>query len=392
MRFCGSNIPSGVSRKAARRPGVLLSVLISISVLQPLVCAQVADPVWPRIPAGVEYLQRRIGDVPWAIHVLKFDRSPGSFDFVTALGQGTVSGLASVRRQVDDLPLDRAQAVAAVNGDFFIIRPGPYQGDPTGLHIVDGQLVSTSRGAAFWIDADDSPRIGEVSTRIHITGPEGFAIQAGLNQQCAGNAAVLFTPVFCASTRTSAGSDLVLEAMDRENWLPLRIGRTYTARVVEVRAGGNAALTPHRMVLAVGPDLLDRHPTLAEGTVLEIAVSSSPDLKSVRTAVGGGPILIQDGKLRSWQGNQPRHPRTAVGFNKDAIFLVVVDGRQQGLSAGMTFPELAGLMEEIGCTDAVNLDGGGSSTMWLGGRVMNQPSDGRERPVANSLIVVHKSK
>jgi len=58
----------------------------------------------------------------------------------------------------------------------------------------------------------------------------------------------------------------------------------------------------------------------------------------------------------------------------------------------MTFPELAGLMEEIGCTDAVNLDGGGSSTMWLGGRVMNQPSDGRERPVANSLIVVHKSK
>jgi exopolysaccharide biosynthesis protein len=54
----------------------------------------------------------------------------------------------------------------------------------------------------------------------------------------------------------------------------------------------------------------------------------------------------------------------------------------------MTFSELGALAQRLGCTDALNLDGGGSSTLWLGGLVMNLPSDGRERPVANALFVV----
>jgi exopolysaccharide biosynthesis protein len=84
----------------------------------------------------------------------------------------------------------------------------------------------------------------------------------------------------------------------------------------------------------------------------------------------------------------PRHPRTALGWNDEHFFLVVVDGRQEALSVGMTYRELAALMRRLGCTHAMNLDGGGSSTLWLGGRIMNSPSDGRERPVANSLIVI----
>lgn len=68
--------------------------------------------------------------------------------------------------------------------------------------------------------------------------------------------------------------------------------------------------------------------------------------------------------------------------------MVVVDGRQEPLSVGMTYPELASLMKRLGCAYAMNLDGGGSSTLWLDGHIMNSPSDGRERRVANSLIVV----
>ena len=71
---------------------------------------------------------------------------------------------------------------------------------------------------------------------------------------------------------------------------------------------------------------------------------------------------------------------------------MVVDGRQPGLSMGMTYPELAELMLKFGCTEAVNIDGGGSSTFWLGGKTMNSPSDGRERSIANGLIVVQKKK
>jgi len=108
----------------------------------------------------------------------------------------------------------------------------------------------------------------------------------------------------------------------------------------------------------------------------------------VTTALGGGPILLEAGEPADWPPPQPRHPRTVLGWNDKQLVLAVVDGRQESLSVGMTYPELALLMSELGCTHAINLDGGGSSTLWLDGHIMNSPSDGRERRVANSLIVV----
>ena len=71
--------------------------------------------------------------------------------------------------------------------------------------------------------------------------------------------------------------------------------------------------------------------------------------------------------------------------------MVEVDGRQLDDSVGMTFPELAAYMLKLGCTEAMNFDGGGSATMWAFGRVQNSPSEGQERPSPNSLIVVKKN-
>ncbi|HEU4752525.1 MAG TPA: phosphodiester glycosidase family protein, partial [Armatimonadota bacterium] len=82
-----------------------------------------------------------------------------------------------------------------------------------------------------------------------------------------------------------------------------------------------------------------------------------------------------------------RHPRTAVGFNGRKLYLFVTDGRQPGYSIGMSLPEVAQVMKELGCTDALNMDGGGSSTLWVRGSVVNRPSDGKERAVANGLLV-----
>jgi exopolysaccharide biosynthesis protein len=81
-----------------------------------------------------------------------------------------------------------------------------------------------------------------------------------------------------------------------------------------------------------------------------------------------------------------------VGYNKNYSFLVEVDGRQPGLSVGMNLIELAELMRALGCTDAMNLDGGGSSTFWLQGKIMNSPSDKHERTVANALMIVRGKK
>ncbi len=85
-----------------------------------------------------------------------------------------------------------------------------------------------------------------------------------------------------------------------------------------------------------------------------------------------------------------RHPRSLLGWNRAYVFLGVVDGRQPRLSVGMTYWELAQLAGELGCTEAMALDGGGSSTLWADGRVLNSPSDGEVRPVANALILVER--
>jgi hypothetical protein len=109
--------------------------------------------------------------------------------------------------------------------------------------------------------------------------------------------------------------------------------------------------------------------------------------------VCGRPTLLDDGALVGDNGDglcTARHPRTAVGISQDhrTVILVVVDGRRGG-AAGMTCDELAGVMTQAGAFDAVNIDGGGSSTMWLAnGGVMNQPSDGHERTVANHMAVI----
>jgi exopolysaccharide biosynthesis protein len=73
------------------------------------------------------------------------------------------------------------------------------------------------------------------------------------------------------------------------------------------------------------------------------------------------------------------------------LFLVQVDGRQLDVSVGMTFAELAAYMIKLGCEQAMNLDGGGSATLWAFGAVRNNPSEGQERPAPNALVIVRKN-
>ncbi|HUP50431.1 MAG TPA: phosphodiester glycosidase family protein [Thermoanaerobaculia bacterium] len=117
----------------------------------------------------------------------------------------------------------------------------------------------------------------------------------------------------------------------------------------------------------------------------------------MRAAVGGYPVLVRGCRaLRSAELPGPErftrapHPRTAVGFSRDrrTLYLVVADGRRPGVP-GLTLPELAAWMRRtLRVCSALNLDGGGSSAMWVRDRIVNQPSDGVERRVANHLAVV----
>ena len=114
-------------------------------------------------------------------------------------------------------------------------------------------------------------------------------------------------------------------------------------------------------------------------------------------ALAGFPELLRSGEPVGDLGRSEnpgfsveRHPRTAVGISPDGLeaWVVVVDGRQEGYSEGMTLPEVARLMKALGATAALNLDGGGSSVMTVGAVRVNRPSDASgEREVANALVI-----
>lgn len=116
---------------------------------------------------------------------------------------------------------------------------------------------------------------------------------------------------------------------------------------------------------------------------VEEAVSGWPVVVDACRALSADELPGSDGFTRA------PHPRTAAGVAEDGktLFLVVADGRREGVP-GLTLAELGELMRELGACVALNLDGGGSSAMVVEGELVNQPSDGRERAVANHLAVV----
>lgn len=140
--------------------------------------------------------------------------------------------------------------------------------------------------------------------------------------------------------------------------------------------------------------------------VARAAYAGEAELDGVEDAVAGygfrdgrpGTLLAENGEnlgATAQVAPSQRHPRTAAGVSRDGrtLLLMVVDGRQPGWSIGATLPELARMMLDAGAWNAVNLDGGGSSALWyrepaaVSGRILNRPSDGRVRPVANHLGV-----
>ena len=343
----------------------------------------------PEAAGGLIYFHDSDRRVPWSMHVIKLRRARKDLELHSTIGQGTCLGIATLSDQVKRLPAQWGRPVAAVNGDLFNNHPD-YPGDPEGLQIVHGELVSgpSPTRVCFWLDGAGNPHRGDVRSQFQVTWPDGSTTPFGLNEERTDTAAVLYTAAVGRSTHTRGGVDLVLQAEGGGRWLPLQIGQTYTARIQELNPNGNTPLTPTALVLSLGPELQKQVPKLAAGAVLKLSTATEPALHDLPTAIGGGPTLVVAGKAKEWTGIRLRHPRTAIGWNADYLFLVEVDGRQLRLSAGMTLPELADYMVKLGCTEAVNLDGGGSATCWAYGNVMNSPSQGRERPAANGLVVL----
>lgn len=281
----------------------------------------------------------------------------------------TVSGMA-----------DDDSAIAGVNGTFF-----GDNGEPLGVLMMNGELISYSINdrTALIMDWDNKCYIDNVS----LAGDaqiEGVDVPlSGVNRKRQEGEAIIYTPRYGGQVEeTSAG--MILTVVNNE---------------VKDVARAKAPIPNDGYILSLDPayygSLGDR---LKVGSKVNLTLKLIPlsAISSIETkhVIGGGPRLLKMGQIYI-SGNSEkfkndvansRAARTAVGISKEGIlvFATVDKGKQ---SAGATLPELAQIMKDLGCVDAMNLDGGGSSTMVISGEVINSPVRGGEVPVSNSILI-----
>jgi len=385
-------------RASGKVRSLLLVLLIAVAAL-----TSGADTPFHLSGTELLYTNILVPKVPWSIHLVKVPRSNPQYEIQSRHAGAGALGLSTLREQIAAADSPGAAPLAGLNGGFYR-RDTAYAGAARGLQIVGekSETISAPSGnAAFWIDLDGEPHLTAVSSRFQVRWPDGRVTPLGLNEARADHAVVLYTPAIGDSTHTVGGMELVLERQEPSRWLPLRVGRVYSARVRETNKRGDSPLTSDVMVLSLGPAVINGFQQIAAGAVLQISTASSPSLAAARTALSAGPVLVHKGKrpkIRAsvedayeFSSMLERHPRSAIGWNRDWFFLVEVDGRQRDVSVGMTLDELSAYLVKLGCEEALNLDGGGSATLWCQGEVRNTPCDGYERPIANSLVVLRKS-
>jgi exopolysaccharide biosynthesis protein len=368
----------------------LFALLSSIAVA----AAPVDSTPGRMIGPGVSYwTAQRPG--PLSIHIIELDPKQ-QYISVSSTAAGTVPGRLTVSDFAFAATTDERYPVAAVNGDYFVMG-GISDGALLGLNVTGGRVVSAGNGRSALVLLDNGTvRVATLSLSAWLETPGGNRVAiSAVNQPRGRNDIVLYTADYGSSTKTSAsGREVSLVGVKRA----VELGKVYQAAVTSsTQAVGNLALSPDRVVISASGRCATALAALKIGDQVKFSVCLGPELEAkVVEAVGGGPRLVRDGRISvEWASEKfatshalRRHPRTAAGVKPDGhVVLVVVDGRQWR-SIGMTLGELAQLMLDLGCRDAVNLDGGGSTTMWVRGEIVNSPSGGNQRPVGNALLVV----
>lgn len=354
------------------------------------------EKIEKRISPHIVLFQEISSNPPLAIQGVRITPAR-AVSFRSTLGNDVVATEGALRgRELTSRMAWRHRAVAAINADFFD------GGDPLGLCIVNGELVSEpfpGRPGVGWT-ATGQVVMGDPALDADVTRPDGAKLAiTGINRVAkAEGDLVLFTPFYGATAGAATrGVAVILDALPR----PVRVGATLQAIVRELREGSAAPIPPTGGVLFGTATQAEFLKVLQPGDRVAIRVDLGGDgatqWRQVQEAVAGGPWLIRNGKILApdEQGGgfnrqtfiERRHPRTAVGRTAQGeVIWLTVDGRQPQ-SQGATLSELAQILARYGAVDAINLDGGGSTTLVVRNLVVNSPSDGVERPVSNAWLV-----
>jgi hypothetical protein len=328
-------------------------------------------PGWDLIEVSVCYHNE---DIPGPIRTFatRIDLKDPNLQVRSLPAAGGLGGL-----RITSETAKASKSFVSVNGDFFYSEPrGSFALGPM---VTAGNFLyaPTSPEVVLALGRDDSPWVGRASElRFAVQSADGSAIPLqGVNHIPAENSASIFNGYW--------GPELTIEA---EGCFASFAPGDGGFRVADAFACGPLAGIP----LPPGTFTIVARGGAAEWLQAQAAnslmLAHSFPLVNVDFVAGGSHVLVAGGSQPALTADR-RNPRTAIGVDAGGfLYLVVVDGRSDK-SLGMTLPELQAFVAGMGMTNAINLDGGGSSTLVLRENLMNMPSDGRERPVASIIEV-----
>ncbi|MGH2436024.1 MAG: phosphodiester glycosidase family protein, partial [bacterium] len=315
---------------------------------------------------------------PFRTAVIVVDPRSG-FRLVPATGDGQRMQL----QRTSDLAR-RTGAAAAINGGFFSST-----GDPLGCLMIEGEILSEPdpRRTCAGLDENGAVLFDYIRLEATVASGEVTARIDGANRLRRADELIVYSPRFDLFTRTNQfGAEAIVSG-------------GIVATIRDLR--GNSQIPRDGVVLSghgrARQWILQNLPPGAPVAVTTNITPASGDSRwtTVRSMIGGGPRLLAAGQFVGGEGFTAafinrRHPRSAIGVLADGrVVLITIDGRQPYHSVGMTLLEFAMELRRIGVVDAMNLDGGGSTTLVVGGQVVNLPADETgERPVGDALMVV----
>jgi exopolysaccharide biosynthesis protein len=328
------------------------------------------------LEAGISLtkIRRGTGHGPVQMYVVRADPRQGWRARVAPAGYSTLQRHTPSRIAANN------KALVGVNGGFFA-----YDGAAVGAVLTNSEWIRLPwKGrTAVGFMPDGTAKIGNLQTRAHVRFSSGLDLTIrDLNGWPDRNAITALTGRFRQFYQLKPGEIAVV---------------VQDGRVISKPGSGGVTIPSNGFVLIASGGAIPWLDKISrdETAKLEIDPIGWP---AITSALGGGPRLVNNGRVDVTDEREGFRsdvriglgPRTAFGIDKEGRYIiVVVDGRQKFHSTGFTLTELAYTMQKLGAVDAMNFDGGGSSAMVVKNRVVNRPSDGSQRSVANALLIMH---
>ena len=329
------------------------------------------------------------------VFILEVDAKNPYVRFESVLGKDSTITTERTSSMAIRKSKEGAVYFAGTNADFFDTSAANL-GYPCGGCVIEGQIARTPSSNPVMSFAANIPMLDNIifSGSSCTFGSQKFGI-TDLNVTRGTNQLILYNTLNGNYTHANGyGTEVLIELPENVSW---NVNTAIKAKVVKVESRkGNMHILPNHAVLSGHGAAETFLAQLKENDEVEVYLGLNPvnlgGTPQINAMVGGDRMILQSGEVTDNDWVDP-NPRTSIGYSMDKskVYFCVVDGRSS-ISSGTSTKQLADIMKSAGAYNAINLDGGGSSAMYIKEfGVMNNPSDGTERAVSNGIYAVNTS-